>query len=456
MPEFVIKTVRPDRSPGATLVYNTDDSSLFYEETGAPVRPTFPKRSIAASSFGMSVDEPGNKTSPRTLKISLGLSCNYECEYCSQRFVPRAEETNPGDIGGFLRGLDSWVTEPPHKIEFWGGEPLVYIKTLRPLAERLKEKFPDASLVMITNGSLLNPELNDWLDRMGFHIGLSHDGPGQHVRGPDPLMDPDKRAAILDLWRRLGPQKRMSFNAMINRSNPSRAEIQKFFVALTGDSSVPIGEGSFVDAYDEGGLNNSLTADELAPYRNLAFHEIRTGQAANFTTIRNKIADFVNSVIAGRKSSSLGQKCGMDKPENIAVDLRGNVLTCQNVSAASVAPNGQPHKIGHISDLSAVKLNTATHWSKRSECPNCPVVQACQGSCMFLEGDLWETSCDNAFADAIPVFSAGIEFLTGLVPVYIEGPQREDRKDIWNRAKPVGKKRVIPISVSAPAEGHPA
>lgn len=456
MPEFVIKTVRPDRGPGANLVYNTDDSSLFYEETGAPVRPTSPKRSIVASSFGMSVDRPGLKSSPRTLKISLGLSCNYECEYCSQRFVPRAEETNPGDIDGFLSGLDSWVTEPPQKIEFWGGEPLVYIKTLRPLAERLKKKFPDASLVMITNGSLLNPELNDWLDRMGFHIGLSHDGPGQHVRGPDPLMDPEKRAAILDLWRRLGPQKRMSFNAMINRNNPSRAEIQKFFVALTGDSSVPIGEGSFVDAYDEGGLNNSLTADELAPYRNLAFHELRTGQAANFTTIRNKIADFVNAISDGRKSSALGQKCGMDKPENIAVDLRGNVLTCQNVSAASVAPNGQSHKIGHISDLSAVQLNTATHWSNRDECPSCPMVQICKGSCMFLEGDLWETSCDNAFSDAIPVFSAGIEFLTGLVPVYIEGPQRHDRKDIWNRAKLVGKKRIIPISAAAPTEGHPA
>ena len=45
-------------------------------------------------------------------------------------------------------------------------------------------------------------------------------------------------------------------------------------------------------------------------------------------------------------------------------------------------------------------------------------------------GPLWTTSCDNAFSDAVPVFVAGIEFLTGLIPVYIDGPQREDRKDI--------------------------
>ncbi len=50
---------------------------------------------------------------------------------------------------------------------------------------------------------------------------------------------------------------------------------------------------------------------------------------------------------------------------------------------------------------------------------------------MFLEGPLWDRSCDNAFSDAVPIFAAGIEFLTGLVPIYIDGPQRDDRKDIF-------------------------
>ena len=288
---------------------------------------------------------------------------------------------------------------------------------------------------------------------MGFCVGLSHDGPGQHVRGPDPLADPEKREAILDLYRRLAASGRMSFNAMMNRNNVSRAAVAKFFVELTGDPNVSIGEGTFVDAYDAGGVANSLTEDEFVPYRRLAFREIRTGQAANFGAIVERVAKFINSLRMGRPASSLGQKCGMDNPDNMAVDLRGNVLTCQNVSAASVAPNGQPHKIGHVSDFANIKLNTATHWSKRSECPSCPVLQICQGSCMFLEGELWERSCDNAYSDAIPVFAAGIEFLTGCVPIYIEGPQREDRKDIFGHyaeAAPKPKRRVIPIQVAAP------
>ncbi len=38
----------------------------------------------------VSVNQSGRKGDIKTLKISLGLSCSYECGYCSQRFVPQA------------------------------------------------------------------------------------------------------------------------------------------------------------------------------------------------------------------------------------------------------------------------------------------------------------------------------------------------------------------------------
>lgn len=449
MAKFTIHARKPDGSI-VWMQYDNETSDL----TDATGKRIVSHLDVAARTSApiTSKETPLGKTSPRVLKISLGLSCNYECEYCSQRFVPRADETNPGDVDAFIAGLDGWVKTPPEAVEFWGGEPLVYIKTLRPLAEAIRAKYPSAALSVITNGSLLNAETNDWLDQMGFSVGISHDGPGQHVRGPDPLKDPDKRTAIMDLYARLAPKSRISFNAMVNRSNASRAAIQRFFVELTGDPMVPIGEGGFVDAYDEGGIAQSLQADELHGFRNLAFHEVRTGQAANVQAVRTRTASFINSIRTGRPASSLGQKCSMDQEDKIAVDLRGNVLTCQNVSAASTAPNGQAHRIGHVSDLSAVKLNTSTHWSKRKDCPSCPMLQICQGSCMFLEGPLWDRSCDNAYSDAVPIFAAGIEFLTGCVPIFIDGTFREDRKDIFglvNGVPDAKPKRVIPINAIA-------
>lgn len=445
--KFKLTCLDPSTKEIRTLYYDNAASTLL-NEAGASlvqndVSPISFRQAAAIDRY-----QPGRKTSPKVLKISLGLSCNYECEYCSQRFVPRADETNPGDVDAFISGLDGWVTTPPEVVEFWGGEPLVYIKTLQPLANAIRAKYPSTIVSVITNGSLLTPEINDWLDATGFRVGISHDGPGQHVRGPDPLQDPKKRSAILDLYARLAPQGRISFNAMVNRSNTSRAAIQKFFVELTGDASVQIGEGSFVDAYDEGGIAQSLQPGELVEFRRHSFSEIRAGKASNIQAVRERIVSFIDSIRIGRPASSLGQKCSMDQSDKIAVDLRGNVLTCQNVSATGIAPNGEAHRIGHVSDLANVKLNTARHWSNRIDCPSCPVLQICKGSCMFLEGPLWDRSCDNAYSDAIPVFASGIEFLTGLLVTHIEGDFREDRKDIFgqiNAAQPKPAKRVINI-----------
>ena len=449
MAKFLIAATDPRTEAVVPLIYDNMDSTLTDIQGNSVIRTVDASlRTIPPTVPVTSKENPVGKTSPRVLKISLGLSCNYACEYCSQRFVARQVETNPDVVDGFLNSLDSWVLHPPEAIEFWGGEPLVYIKTLRPLAQALRAKYPMARFSVITNGSLLTTEINQWLDDLGFTVSISHDGPGQHVRGPDPLLDPPVKQAILDLYQRLAPQGRFSFNAMVNRANQSRADIQAFFTELTGDTRVMIGEGGFVDAYDAGGMALSLNPQEFHAFRRQAFQDIRNAKADRISSVRDRMMSFVNSLRLQRTVSSLGQKCGMDKSDAIAVDLKGHVLTCQNVSAAARAPNGEPHRIGHTSQMDQVALTTATHWSRRSECPQCPVLQICKGACMFLEGPLWDASCNNAYSDALPIFAAGIEFLTGLIPVHIEGELRSDRKDIFGFAdKPAPNNAAKPFPI---------
>jgi uncharacterized protein len=142
------------------------------------------------------------------LKIQLGLSCNYTCDYCSQKFVERPTETSKKDIDAFIKMVEDnfeFDEEKGLKIEFWGGEPLVYWKTLRPLAEEIKEKFSHwrdgPKLSVITNGSILTKEMTMWLYYMGFSVAISHDGPGQSVRGPDPFDDLNQKKIILDFYK---------------------------------------------------------------------------------------------------------------------------------------------------------------------------------------------------------------------------------------------------------------
>jgi uncharacterized protein len=457
MSQFTITAIHPVSQERTTLIYNSKDSLLTWDDGNSvinnpKVQPevTFPSKI-----------ETG-KSDLSTIKIQLGLSCNYECDYCSQRFVPQADQTNPNDVDPFVSNMSTWYHGGEDglgkgtRFEFWGGEPFVYWKTFKPLAEAIKKKYPNGNLSVITNGSLFDAVKNQWLDDLNFSVSVSHDGPGQPVRGPDPLEDSTAKTYILDIYKRLAPKHRFSFNAMINSKNISRVGIQEFFENLIrtelGESYLQyliIGEGGFVDAYDEGGLENSLKdTEEEIKFREYTFNELRTGKADRFISVRQKIEGFIKSVAHGVKLDSVAQKCGMDKSDQIAVDLNGNVLTCQNVSPVSTSPSGVSHHIGHVSDLAAVEIKTATHWRDREDCSNCPVIHMCKGACMFLSGPLWDSSCNNAFSDNIVAFTAAIEMMTGLIPIYIDGPLREDRKDIywWVNGKPQkSSRKIIPI-----------
>lgn len=234
MPNFLIKAWNAEKGVSG-FFYNNETSTLTHEDgthvdlshLGVEAAPLVKKTAATV---------PVGKTSDiRRLKIQMGLSCNYSCEYCSQRFVPHADETSKKDVGSFLAKLPQWFDGGEDgkgqgvRIEFWGGEPFVYWKTFKPLAEGVRARYPNADFLVITNGSLLDLEKNEWLDRLGFAVAISHDGPGQHVRGPDPLADPKRREAILDLFRRLHPRKKISFNSMLNRHNMSRLAFYEFF-----------------------------------------------------------------------------------------------------------------------------------------------------------------------------------------------------------------------------------
>jgi uncharacterized protein len=455
MANFTLTVLHPITQDRKKVLYNSSNSTLVWED-GTPIVNT----KVDTSEKPQSKIQRGKK--PKVVKIQLGLSCNFECDYCNQRFVPHADSTNPDDIDPFVNNMSQWFDGGDdglgsnRSFEFWGGEPLVYWKTLKPLAEKIHTKYPHAELSVITNGSLLDKEKVDWFDLLNFSVSVSHDGPGQYVRGPDPLQDEVSKEGIIYAYRKLATRGKMSFNSMVNNKNTSRGAIEQFFVDFVEKNIgsqylqyLYIGEGTFIDAYDEGGLGNSLMEDDAhIKFRADTFTELRSSKVSRFITIHDKVANFINALENGKRSETISQKCGMDLQENMAIDLMGNVLTCQNVSTVSTNPSGISHHIGHVSDLENVEVATGTHWSDRKECPNCPVLHICKGACFFLTGPLWEATCDNSYSDNIVMFSAAIEMLTGHIPIYIDGPLREDRKDIFwaiNGKPEKSSKKIIPI-----------
>lgn len=371
--------------------------------------------------FPVSPTNPiGKSRKPQNLKIQLGLKCNYACTYCNQRSQPHDGEANPGTVERFLQKLPTWFDlgdGEGHRIEFWGGEPLVYWKMLKPLAEGVRALYPNAVFNIITNGSLFDREKVDWLYDLGFHVGISHDGPAYEAgRGADPLLDLNQRKMIRYAFDRLHAENRIGFNAVLSNKNVSlfavRHHIAKHLKVPL--DAVPITTEEILLPYDEGGMSMSVLDDEIEKRLiHTTFYEAITGWSAG--AVEKKAVEFLKNSYQSRPSVALGQKCGMDRKDQIAIDMQGNVVTCQNTSPLT------KHNIGHLDKFDDIKLTTAHHWSTRAECSKCPVLQLCQGACLFVEDAYWQQACHNSFAYNLGVLAAAVFMATNHVLIGILG-----------------------------------
>ncbi len=354
----------------------------------------------------------GKSRAPRTLKIQLGLSCNYACSYCSQAVqIADATVSKLADVEAFLAGLDGWIEGAPEKIELWGGEPFLYWAKIKRLVPALAARFIEARFSIITNGSLLDREKLDFIAAYDITIGISHDGPGQHLRGSDPLDDPEQRRWI-DALLAERPEK-TGFNAVLTREHHDLQTLKAWFAERLGPSAC-VGLEGVVNVYDAATLLGSGRF-EPAQLNSLTWSVFEALVAdPNAFGLGARIRDFYASLQRRRPIEALGQKCGMDREDTIAVDLRGNVMTCQNTGAKGA------HRIGYVAAFEAIALGTATHFTFRDECMSCPVVQLCKGSCMFLEEEFFAQSCANEFAFNVGVLMAALLRLTGMVVIEVE------------------------------------
>ncbi len=418
-----------ERRDGSPLILRYDPrKSLLTDQAGhrvdlSPVGFGTLDTAAPGAVARVSEDNPTPKSHHITrLKIQLGLACNYACSYCSQAADRQADrpDLREDDVGVFLARLPEWFHPVPGsdlKIEFWGGEPLVYWKTLKPLAEGLRTRYPAAVFWMTTNGSLLDAEKIQWLYDLGFSINLSHDGPGQPLRGPDPFDDPVKLAALRRLYEMFAPLGRMSFHCVLSLPHHSPLAVRSHIAGKLGVpvERVPISTEGLLVVHDAMGLMVSpRTEEDQRRIRHDLFEEIARADMITTNAGAYRLIGFFKRLGEGVGMEGQYQRCGMDRPDQIAVNLDGDVLVCQNTTATT-------HKIGSVHDFDAIRLTHSTHWGHRQECNACPMLELCGGSCMFLKGAQRQASCDNEFTLALPYFRLALYLLTNALLTRIEG-----------------------------------
>lgn len=127
--------------------------------------------------------------------ITLGTNCNTDCRYCFQRkYVKEYPNHNINfhekHVDEFLKNLDIFFKNfnidknNITSIYFWGGEPLVYWKTIKALVPELEKIFPNLRrFITSTNGILLDEDKLLFCAHYRLHLQISDDGFVNKLRG---------------------------------------------------------------------------------------------------------------------------------------------------------------------------------------------------------------------------------------------------------------------------------
>jgi radical SAM protein with 4Fe4S-binding SPASM domain len=360
------------------LELSTKDSRfLFNEET------------FELSSSGYTFREPlevshndtfMNKDGIETLRILMGDRCNFSCSFCSHSISKGKidAEAQREYVDKFFIALDTLELPELKKISLWGGEPLLYLDTMKYLIQGFNARFRDLEVSTVTNGSLLNESAVEYFGSIPNKvlITISHDGMKTTYR--DPISEKTIISALhsISKYNNIG----ISFNVVIGANNSDIIGNYDFFQNLakqSGLTSVHVSTEMFKDYKGE------YTSDiEYRDNINKAFFKFYNGTMpylSMYNDIREKFK--LNGAVTISKFN-----CYIEYNDIIDINLNDlSIRNCMTFESTKTVPL-QEYKT-FIADDSIVEYT--------DKCTVCPVKFLCRGSCPYMDKDKLIThNCD--------------------------------------------------------------
>lgn len=329
----------------------------------------------------------------KTLEISLGLKCNFKCEYCSQAILhQKGNEATIDQVSKFIDMLKKYNINITQGFQLWGGEPLVYTKILYALIPELKKLYPNAHIGFPTNGSLLTKELVDFFAKYDVAVFVSTDGSLNTDRGTSVELDPKLNEIFRYAADTLG--KHFGFNTTPHAGTANAVNIIKFLL-----SQVPnvknIGTRNVVRVHYKDLVPEEvfyISDDELEEYSKSIKEVLTTEDLYKYDFSMRRHADMIMFRIASRTDMrTICGECPLTSADDMIVDLYGNIYACHT-------KNDKGSEIGHLSNLEETPLVGFTHWSNRPNCSKCPYLVSCSGSCSILNDECHRLTCRNVKA----------------------------------------------------------
>jgi uncharacterized protein len=387
---------------GEYFHYSNFDNGIYDQDLN-PVSTVTEPDSIYLQNIG-ETRSLKKSSKPTWIRILLGHACNYSCDYCLQKDIGNLDERGKiTTTDQFIEQLGKLDLSNLKKIDLWGGETLLYWKTIMPVMEAFDRE--DISWYIPTNGTTLLMKHVEFFSKLKgkVELGISHDGPGHvRLRGPEFL---HKKVEVLRALQQ-HDNIRFSFNPTITDSNYDLFAINKFFwdfATANGIKTDELGIGytmvynhDYEDNHNSGGhVVHGETLDKFRTIiqdflkanteqflhkqdRQIIKNDLYTGGMGVLPYIQTLKKQVLPTITTG---------CGVDDQDVLSVDISGNVRTCPHVDESFIS--------GHLEDIPNVKLKNLDLARYERHCKSCPVFRLCKSTCPIeVPDDVFYSNCN--------------------------------------------------------------
>lgn len=364
---------------------NKDTKVLFYNSINSNLLDIDKKKIHIPDSFSMlDMGYMGYKR----ISISLGLKCNMSCNYCVQSKIPK-ENTDFIKIDKIISDLENRDLTNT-MIEFWGGEPLLYLEEIKYIISNLKNK--PMVFCITTNGTLLTIEIVKYLLENNVIFCFSHDAQAQNNRGKETLDNINVIDSINYILNNkpltLDYFNTIKFNSVLTKGNYNSDLRKTYFASKLGRPKEDIilhGEGVVYNIKPE------LKIVDTDNLRHEIIKDIKNNGIENYKPYYRKVHRFFISIKNNYKLSDITTKCGIDRPSYEVISTNGKELTCHNFD--------KPFEIKMFHD--------------NPGCSECIVAHLCRGGCPAIpkDSEIFKMNCKIKYEENLAILIASLEML---------------------------------------------
>lgn len=310
--------------------------------------------------------------------LILGNKCNFKCRYCLQgeHCDNEVAKYPTEDVYNYIEHLIKIraKSRPKLRIIFWGGEPLIYLATIKEVVDRFGDS---VGYALVTNGALLSKSFIEFANLHDISVTLSNDGLNTFkTRRLNFLGDKEFCKFFMQLKNRSIESVTSAYNydycALIDylRERVPNTPVQIDPLKVTWDIPNDIRDVP-LDDYEE----------KLRLVAKRAYLDI----------LNQKVTDEVRlflpslKIISKLNDSPEFPKCGQFY-KSLNIDCDGNIYPCHDLSLSP---------IGNIKDARIDVADVFENWlDKRryDKCNSCEVNFLCAGGCP-LETEFKEDTC---------------------------------------------------------------